>query len=299
MRQSRRPVDLARVQAVEFLDSALGADRRQLIRQYVENYDTSPKLAERIWQAIYDLSQGFIYAYQTALEEALRQSNNARWKPLTPLLFARLVHYYGTDAKLRVFRFERWIPAKWMELHRTYLRASELGIERDAAVLGERRPQCARSGRSSRNTCSCCCSTSSTPATCRRRNSTGPWRSFVRGAGVCNWTPCRVRRRASSSISRARPGWDAAPATTPDRCCGISTPRRSPNRSSARSPRCVRPRRPTRVRPGRSTSCGSRSWKKSVRRFRPISTRNCGATRALRARLPPRCASDCRASARS
>ena len=114
MRQSRKPVDLGRVQALELLDAALGADRRQLIKQYVENYDTSAKLAERIWQAIYDLSQGFIFAYQTALEEALRQGNNPRWKPLTPLLFARLVHYYGTDAKLRVFRFERWIPAKWM-----------------------------------------------------------------------------------------------------------------------------------------------------------------------------------------
>ena len=34
-----------------------------------------------------------------------------------------------------MFRFERWIPAKWMELHRTYLRASELGIERVPAVL--------------------------------------------------------------------------------------------------------------------------------------------------------------------
>ena len=39
-----------------------------------------------------------------------------------------------------MFRFERWIPAKWMELHRTYLRASELGIERDAAVLGSAGP---------------------------------------------------------------------------------------------------------------------------------------------------------------
>ena len=71
MRQSRKPVDLGRVQALELLDAALGADRRQLIKQYVENYDTSAKLAERIWQAIYDLSQGFIFAYQTALEEAL------------------------------------------------------------------------------------------------------------------------------------------------------------------------------------------------------------------------------------
>ena len=130
MRQSRKPIDLARVEAIEYLDAALGADRRQLIKQYVENHDSAPKLAERIWQAIYDLSQGFIYAYQTALEESLRQKVNARWKPLTPLLFARLVHYYGTDAKLRVFRYERWIPGKWMELHRTYMRASELGVER-------------------------------------------------------------------------------------------------------------------------------------------------------------------------
>ena len=140
MRQSRKPIDIGRVQALELLDAALGADRRQLIKQYVENYDTSAKLAERIWQAIYDLSQGFIFAYQTALEEALRQGNNVRWKPLTPLLFARLVHYYGTDAKLRVFRFERWIPAKWMELHRTYLRASELGCDRVQTVLANAGP---------------------------------------------------------------------------------------------------------------------------------------------------------------
>ncbi len=131
MRQSRKAPDVARVQGIEFLDSALGADRRQLIKQYVENHDSAPKLADRIWQAVYEMSQGFIYAYQTALEEAL----NARWKTGVPLLFARLLHYYGTDAKLRVFRYERWIPAKWMELHRTYLRATELGIERQEAVL--------------------------------------------------------------------------------------------------------------------------------------------------------------------
>ena len=136
MRASRKPCDIARVQAIEYLDAALGADRRQLTKQYVENYDSAPKLAERIWQSIYDLSQGFIYAYQTALEETLRQAGNARWKPLAPLLFARLTHYYGTDAKLRVFRFERWIPGKWVELHRTYLRAAELGLDRVAATLG-------------------------------------------------------------------------------------------------------------------------------------------------------------------
>jgi len=136
MRQSRRPVDPARAQAVQFLDAALGADRRQLIKQYVENYDAASRLSERIWQAIYDLSQGFIFAYQTALEASLQAPQHPRWKGLPPALFARLLHYYGTDAKLRVFRFERWIPGKWIELHRTYMRASELGLDRVPAILG-------------------------------------------------------------------------------------------------------------------------------------------------------------------
>lgn len=136
LRRSRRPFDLGRVQAIEFLDSALGADRRQLMKQYVENHDAAGKLAERIWQSAYDLTQGFLQGYQTALEEAVRQDGNVRWRNALPLLFARLLHYYGTDAKLRVFRFERWIPGKWMELNRAYLRAAELGIDRSPAVLG-------------------------------------------------------------------------------------------------------------------------------------------------------------------
>jgi hypothetical protein len=135
MRQARKPTDLNRVAALEFLDSALGADRRQLIKQYVENIDSSARLADRIWQALQEMSQGFIFAYQTALEQALAQTENPRWKPVVPRLFSRLIHYYGTDAKLRVFRYERWIPAKWMELHQLYLRATELEVERVAVSL--------------------------------------------------------------------------------------------------------------------------------------------------------------------
>ena len=136
MRQSRKPVDPVRLQAVQFLDAALGADRRQLIKQYVENAETGPKLAERLWQAIYELTQGFMLAYQGALEAALSQPGNARWKPLVPFLFTRHTHYAGTDAKLRVFRYERWIPAKWADLHRSFLRATELGVERVPTALG-------------------------------------------------------------------------------------------------------------------------------------------------------------------
>ncbi len=134
MRQAGKPVDLARVNAIGFLDAALGADRRQLIKQYVENFDASPSLADRLWQAIQELTQAFLYAYRAATDAAVDQQASPRWKPLLPALFARLIHFHGTDAKLRVFRFERWIPAKWMEVHELYQRAVGLGIDRTPTV---------------------------------------------------------------------------------------------------------------------------------------------------------------------
>jgi len=135
MRQTRRPVDLNRVLAIQFMDTGLGADRRQLIKQYVENIERSPRIADRAWQAAQELSQGFVYAYQTALERALADAANPRLKQVIPQLFTRLLHYHGTDAKLRVFRHERWIPARWESLHQLYARAAELGFERQAVSL--------------------------------------------------------------------------------------------------------------------------------------------------------------------
>ena len=136
MRQSRRPVDLARAEALQYADAALGADRKQLFKQYVDSLETTPKVSDRIWQASLDLAQAFIVAYQRVLEEALAPSAYGRWKGHVPVLFSRLIHYYGTDAKLRVCRHERWIPAKWLEMHRAYMRATELGVDRVPTSLG-------------------------------------------------------------------------------------------------------------------------------------------------------------------
>jgi hypothetical protein len=135
MRKGQYAFDLNRVGAIEFVDAALGADRRQLIKQYIENAESSPKLADRIWQALWEMSQAFTLVYQTALETALSQVANARWKSTLPLLFVRLVHFHGTDAKLRVFKYERWIPAKWMELHQVYLRSCEMSCDRQPMAL--------------------------------------------------------------------------------------------------------------------------------------------------------------------
>jgi cyclic-di-GMP-binding protein len=135
MRNTQRDIDLSRIGAIEFIDAALGSDRRQLIKQYIENAEASPKLAERIWQALWEMSQAFMLSYQSALEGAVAQADNARWRAALPLLFVRLVHFHGTDAKMRVFKYERWIPARWIELHQTYLRACEMQCDRQAMAL--------------------------------------------------------------------------------------------------------------------------------------------------------------------
>jgi hypothetical protein len=140
MRKAQPVFDAARINAIQFVDAALGADRRQLIKQYIENAENSPKLADRIWQALWELSQAFMLSYQGALESALRQTPNARMKSMLPLLFVRLVHFHGTDAKLRVFKYERWIPAKWMELHQIYLRSCELACDRELVTLAAAGP---------------------------------------------------------------------------------------------------------------------------------------------------------------
>jgi hypothetical protein len=130
MRQSRRPIDLARAEALQHADLTLGADRRTLFRQYVTSLESSPAVSARIWQAGFDLTQAFAAAYQSVLEAGLGPKVYGTWKPHVPILFARLIHYCATDSKLRICRHERWIPAKWAELHRLYLRASELGVHR-------------------------------------------------------------------------------------------------------------------------------------------------------------------------
>jgi hypothetical protein len=135
--RSGRPPQFEAVAAIACLDAELGADRGQLLAQFVDTANGSGKVAERIWQAAFDISAAFVAAYGKLVAEALENRNDARWRRETPWLLARLVHFFGTDAKLRALRGERWIPARWSELHGLYRRAIELGIER-VAVPAER-----------------------------------------------------------------------------------------------------------------------------------------------------------------
>jgi len=135
--RSGKPLAFDHSAAIVFLDAEMGADRGQLLAQYVDSVNGSGAVAGRIWRAVYDISAAFIVAYGKLLDEALANRTDARWRRETPRLIARLVHYFGTDAKLRALKGERWIPAKWSELHGLYRRAIELGIER-AAIAADR-----------------------------------------------------------------------------------------------------------------------------------------------------------------
>ena len=256
-------VDIARVQAIEYLDAALGADRRQLTKQYVENYDSAPKLAERIWQSIYDLSQGFIYAYQTALEEALRQYEQRA------LEAAGAAAVRAPDPLLRHRRQASRVPLRTLDPRQVGGIASHVPARRGArhrsrgGSARQRRPERhAVDGRAGIHL------RPADPSAQHRQHVAAAARlghgaACARGAGACRSMPCRARSKDSSSTSPADRALAGAPATTPVRCCATSTRRRSPSSSTARSPRCARPRPPTRVPRRRSTSSASRSWKKS------------------------------------
>jgi hypothetical protein len=120
------------VAVVEYLDGELAGDGRRLVAQYVEHSARAPALANRIWQSAYEASQGFIAAYRALLERAFAASPEPRWRQAIPRILGRLVHHHGVDAKLRVLRNEHWIPAKWIELHRLYQHACDLGVARFA-----------------------------------------------------------------------------------------------------------------------------------------------------------------------
>jgi len=134
MRHACTTVELDRVAAIEHLDASLEVDHRRLVKWYLENLVTGNTLGERILQVANDINRGFIYVYHASLDAALAHPRERRWQPLLPRLVARLIHFHGIDLKLRLFRGERWIPARWAQLHQLFLRASDAGVERVATA---------------------------------------------------------------------------------------------------------------------------------------------------------------------
>ena len=123
------------------LEAAFGADRhtdalrRNLTAQYLEHGNRSTRVENQLWQSLFDLTQGFLLCYQAFAREVTAHAQSNKWQSLLPELIARQIVHQGLDAKIRLFRYEQWIPAKWTDLHALFQMACSAQIERQPAAV--------------------------------------------------------------------------------------------------------------------------------------------------------------------
>lgn len=120
----------ARLEAVFQLDVISEPLRRQLTAQYLEHGNRSTRVENQLWQALFDLTQGFLLCYHAFQGEVNAHAQNHRWQSLRAELIARQITHEGIDAKIRLYRYEQWIPARWVELHSLFQAACTAQIER-------------------------------------------------------------------------------------------------------------------------------------------------------------------------
>jgi hypothetical protein len=124
----------SQLEAVFALDARTAELRATLTAQYAEHASRSSKIENQIWSGLFDLTQAFLVAYQAFSREAAARPST-RWQELAAELVLRQIRHLGLDAKIRLYRYEQWIPAKWAELHALFSLAMSKHIERQLVTL--------------------------------------------------------------------------------------------------------------------------------------------------------------------
>jgi hypothetical protein len=125
----------ARLEAVFHLDVQTEALRKSLTAQYLEHGSRSTRVESQLWQALFDLTQGFLLCYQAFEREISQYPQNNKWQQLLPQLIARQIIHQGLDARIRLYRYEQWIPARWVDLHAHFQTACTAQIERQPVAV--------------------------------------------------------------------------------------------------------------------------------------------------------------------
>ena len=125
----------AQLDALFALDAGTHELRRTLTSQYIEHANRSSRIENQLWSALFDLTQAFLIAYQSFNRDATAHGAPHRWQAAMPELLARQIVHLGQDAKVRLFRYEQWIPAKWAELHALFSVACTRPVERQLLTL--------------------------------------------------------------------------------------------------------------------------------------------------------------------
>ena len=129
-----------RLSALFVVDAYADQLFRALVAQYVGHGARSVKIEKQIWSALFDMTQAFQTAYQAFGQVAFENETNAKWRALIPELLCRHAMHLARDAKVRLYRYEAWIPGKWADVHSLVSRATSMGIERQPVMLGRERP---------------------------------------------------------------------------------------------------------------------------------------------------------------
>ena len=119
-----------RLEAVFYADAQCNGLRRALTAQYIEHATRSSKIEHQLWSALFDLTQAFLVAYYAFSREVSLHAQSAKWQQQLPELLCRQIVHMGLDAKIRLYRYEQWIPAKWAELHGLFSLALSRQMER-------------------------------------------------------------------------------------------------------------------------------------------------------------------------
>ena len=123
------------LEAVFIVDTHANGLVRTLTAQYIAHANRSAKIEDQLWHALFELTQGFQECYAAFAREIGDQVPRSKWHPLLPVLFGRQIIHLRHDAKLRLYRCERWVPAKWSELLGSFARACAHRIEREPLRL--------------------------------------------------------------------------------------------------------------------------------------------------------------------
>jgi len=125
-----------RLEAIFRVDAQCTGLRKNLTAQYIEHSSRSSKIEHQLWSALFDLTQAFLVTYNAFALEVSMHMQSAKWQQLLPELVGRQIMHLGLDAKVRLYRYEQWIPAKWAELHAHFTLACSRQIERQQLVVG-------------------------------------------------------------------------------------------------------------------------------------------------------------------
>ena len=131
---STQAIELGRVQAVLEIDRIVSPFHDQLRAQY-QLVSVSDEVRQRLWLACDRLSRAFTQFYENACHALAGNASSDRARAALHGAFTRLFFYIGVQARHGLFRYERWIPGRWMMLHQEYSEACRQGVVAEPFVL--------------------------------------------------------------------------------------------------------------------------------------------------------------------